>query len=100
MSEVGDDKTLIAFELSRNCKYWKWPMVRKFLINHSMSMHHFDGCMLGVVGNDGHPIKKGWTIAGNFKELEKLDSFNCDGSHKHGQSRGKALKLAENYTSS
>ena len=47
---------------------------------------------------DGHPIKKGWTIAGNFKELEKLDSFKCDGSHKHGQSRGKALKLAENYT--
>ena len=98
VNEVGDDKTLIAFELSRNCKYWKWPMVKKFLINHSMSMHHFDGCMLGVVGNDGHPIKKGWTIAGNFKELEKLDSFKCDGSHEHGQSRGKALKLAENYT--
>ena len=98
VDEVGDDKTLIAFELSRNCKYWKWPIVRNFLINHSMSMHHFDGCMLGVVGNDGHPIKKGWTIAGNFKELEKLDSFKCDGSHKHGQSRGKPLKLAENYT--
>ena len=63
-----------------------------------MSTRHFDGCMLGVVGNDGQPIKKGWTIAGNFKELAKLDSFKCDSSHKHGQSRGKALKLAENYT--
>ena len=47
---------------------------------------------------DGQPIKKGWTIAGNFKELSKLDSFTCDVSHKHGQSRGKALKLAEIYT--
>ena len=95
VDEVGDDKTLIAFDLSRNCKYWNWPMVRKFLIDHSMSTHHFDGCMLGVVGNDGQPIKKGWTIAGNFKELAKLDSFKCDSSHKHGQSRGKALKQTQ-----
>ena len=73
-------------------------MLRKFLIDHSMSTRHFDGCMLGVVGNDGQPIKKGWATAGNFKELAKLDSFKCDSSHKHGQSRGKALKLAENYT--
>ena len=63
-----------------------------------MTPHHFDGCMLGVLGNDGHPMKKSWTIAGNFKELEILDSFKCDGNHKHDQSRGKALKLAENYT--
>ena len=27
-----------------------------------------------------------------------LDSFKCDGKHEHDQSRGKALKLAENYT--
>ena len=98
VDEVGDDKTLIAFELSRNCKYWKWPMVREFLIDHSMSTHNFDGCMFGVVGNDGQPIKKGWTIAGHFKELAKLEFFKCDSSHKHGQGRGKALNLAENYT--
>ena len=96
--EVADEKTLIAFELSRNCKYWGWPMVRKFLIEHSMSMHHFDGCMLGVLGNNDLPMKKGWTIAGNFKELSKLDSFKCDGTHTHAESRGKSLKLAENYT--
>ena len=43
-------------------------------------------------------MKKSWTIAGNFKELTVLDSFKCDGKHEHDQSRGKALKLAENYT--
>ena len=73
-------------------------MVRKFLKERSMTMHHFDGCMLGVLGNNGQPMKKSWTIAGNFKELAVLDSFKCDGKHEHDQSRGKALKLAENYT--
>ena len=66
VDEVVDDKTLIAFELSRNCKYWKWQMVKKFLIDHSMSMRHFDGCMLGVTENGGQPIKKGWTVAGKI----------------------------------
>ena len=73
-------------------------MVRKFLIERSMTTHHFDGCMLGVLGNNGQPMKKSWTIAGNFKELAVLDSLKCDGKHEHDQSRGKALKLAENYT--
>ena len=62
-----------------------------------MTAHHFDGCMMGVLGNNGQPMKKSWTIAGNFKELEMLDSCKCDGNHKHDQSRGKALKFAENY---
>ena len=30
VGEVYDERTLIAFELSKNCKYWRWPMVRKF----------------------------------------------------------------------
>jgi len=98
VDEDYDERTLIAFELSKNCKYWRWPMVRKFLTERSMTMHHFDGCMLGILGNNGQPMKKSWTIAGNFKELAKLDSFKCDGKHEHDQSRGKALKLAENYT--
>jgi hypothetical protein len=73
-------------------------MVRKFLIERFMSVRYFDGCMMGVLGNTGQPMKKSWSIAGNFKELSKLDSFRCDGTHEHDQSRGKAPKLAENDT--
>ena len=50
VDEVYDERTLIALELSKNCKYWRWPMVRKFLIERFMSMHHFDGCMLEFLG--------------------------------------------------
>ena len=34
----------------------------------------------------------------NMDELSSLSEYVCDGSHTHGQSRGEALKLAENYT--
>ena len=43
-------------------------------------------------------MKKGWMIATNMDELSSLSEYVCDGSHTHGQSRGEALKLAENYT--
>ena len=43
-------------------------------------------------------MKKGWMIATNMEELSSLSEYVCDGSHTHGQSRGTALKLAENYT--
>ena len=43
-------------------------------------------------------MKKGWMIATNMEELSSLKEYVCDGSHTHGQSRGTALKLAENYT--
>ena len=85
VDEVYDERTLTAFELSKSCKYWRWPMVRKFLIERFMSVHHFDGCMMGVLGKNGQPLKKSWTIAGNFKELSKLDSYRCEGSHEHDQ---------------
>ena len=51
-----------------------------------------------VIDLDGNPMKKGWMIATNMEELSSLSEYVCDGSHTHGQSRGTALKLAENYT--
>ena len=29
--EIDGPHLSIAFELSKNCKYWKWPMVQSFL---------------------------------------------------------------------
>ena len=72
VDEVYDERTLIAFELSKSCKYWRWPMVGKFLIERFMSVHHFDGCMMGVLGNNGQPMKKSWTIAGKTVRMSMI----------------------------
>ena len=74
-------------------------MVQSFLKRHQLKLLPFHGCQFGVVDTtNGLPMKKGWMIATNLEELSGLAEYTCDGSHTHGQSRGVALKLAENYT--
>ena len=87
----------IAFELSKNCKYWNWPMVQSFIKRHQLKLLLFHGCQFGVVDANGLPMKKGWMIATNMNELSGSAECTRGGSHTHGQSRGVALKLAENY---
>lgn len=94
---VNDSNTFVAFELSRRCKYWRWPMVKKFMNKHALIPHSFHGCKFGVAGRKGLPMMKGWTIASNMETMSAFDSYQC-GTHKHDDSRGEALKLAENYT--
>ena len=65
---------------------------------HQLKLLPFHGCQFGVVDANGLPMKKGWMIATNMEELSGLAKHICDGPHTHGQSRGVALKLAENYT--
>ena len=96
--EIDGPHLSIAFELSKNCKYWKWPMVQSFLKKQDLKLYPFHGCQFGVTDLEGNPMKKGWMIATNMEELSSLSEYVCDGSHTHGQSRGTALKLAENYT--
>ena len=95
ISEIDGPHFSIAFELSKNCKYWKWPMVQSFLKRQELKLYPFHGCQFGVIDLDGNPMKKGWMIATNMEELSSLSEYVCDGSHTHGQSRGTALKLAE-----
>ena len=98
LKDIKDDRTFVAFELSMQCKYWKWPVVQRFLQKHDLVPHSFHGCRFGIVGGKGLPMLKGWTIASNMDSMSVFDQYQCDGSHQHDQSRGSALKVAENYS--
>ena len=98
LTENHGENCFIAFELSKNCKYWSWSIVNRFLSKYCLTKHSFHGCCLGVKGLNGLPMKKGWTIASDIKQLEGLEQYKCNGQHKHDESRGKALKQAEQYT--
>ena len=100
IAENADETTFVAFELSKNCKYWKckWPIVHKFIRRLQLPLFPFHGCQFGVVGATGKPMLKSCQIASNIEMLNKLKNMVCSGEHEHGQSRGSSLKLAENYT--
>lgn len=54
-------------------------------------------CQFNLEGITGNPLKKGWKIASDVRQLCVLDDCVCHGSHVHEQPRGKALKNAEGY---
>ena len=87
----------IAFELPKNCEYWSWDIVKKFISKYKLVPTLRDGCMLGVRDRNDLPIKKSWQISCTFPLL-RLQAQVCDRSHSHGESRGPDLKYAEEYT--
>ena len=94
---VRSKNPCIAFELPKNCEYWSWDIVKKFIAKYNLVPTLCDGCMLGVRDGNGLPIKKSWQISCTFP-LQRLQAQVCDRSHSHGESRGPDLKHAEEYT--
>ena len=84
-------------ELPKTCDYWKWTVVQAFIKKHCLQSCLCDGCMLGIVDDDGRPLRKSWQIMSTLP-LSGLNGRTCDGTHEHGQSRGYNLKHAESYS--
>ena len=57
INEIDGPHLSIAFELSKNCKYWKWPMVQSFLKKQELKLYPFHGCQFGVTDFEGNPMK-------------------------------------------
>ena len=86
-----------AMELPKTCDYWKWTVVQAFIKKHCMQSCLCDGCMLGIIDDDGRPLRKSWQIMSTLP-LPGLNGRTCDGTHEHGRSRGHSLKDAESYS--
>ena len=73
-------------------------MIQNLIDQRGLQEHLVDGCMVGIVDREGHPLKKTWRIMSNISLSEQLSGLRCDKSHQHGESRGNDLKNAESYT--
>ena len=87
----------LAMELPKTCDYWKWAVVQAFIKKHCLQSCLCDGCMLGIVDDDGRPLRKSWQIMSTLP-LPGLNGRTCNGTREHGQSRGHSLKDAESYS--
>ena len=84
-----------AIEWPKNCVYWSWDRIRKWLESHELSKVTFDGCRLGLKDSRGTPVKKPWRIATSCKVIVKaFKNKTCRGGHSHA----KCLKESEDYT--
>ena len=98
VKQVKRQNPQIIFELLRTCDYWKEESVMKFVKQNDLHPEYCDGCMAGITNDKGEPIKKQWTLMSSFPLPHIRDIGECDGTHSHRESRGKALKLAEGYS--
>ena len=87
----------LAMEPPKTCDYWKWTVLQAFIKKHCLQSCLCDGCMLGIVDDDGRPLRKSWQIMSTLP-LPGLNGRTCDGTHEHGQSGGHSLKDAESYS--
>ena len=48
----------VAMELPKTCDYWKWTVVQAFIKKHCLQSCSCDGCMHGIVDDDGRLLRK------------------------------------------
>ena len=81
--------------MPKNCAYWSWNRIRKWLKSHELPEVTFDGCRLGLKDSHDTPVKKPWRIATPCKAIVKaFKNKTCRGGHSHA----KCLKDSEDYT--
>ena len=84
-----------AIEWPKNCVYWSWDRIRKWLKSHELPEVTFDGCRLGLKESHGTPVRKPWRIATSCKAIVKaFKNKTCRGGHSHAT----CLKDSEDYT--
>ena len=95
--EIDSPQLSSAFELSKNCKYWKRPIVQSFLKRHQLKLPPFHGCQFGVVDANGLPMKKGWMIATNCG-WEDIFQIFLGAATVHGGSKVNDLEVVSGLT--
>ena len=95
---VASGGATLAIEWPRQCEYWGLPIVQEFLTKHELTLSYFDGCMYGLVGHRGVPLKKPWCVASNSRFVGDTLNLRCKGGHAHDCTSGVDAKTSEGYT--
>ena len=88
--ENHDDKSFSAFELSKNCKYWSWSVVSKFLSRYRFAKYSFHGCSLGIKGSNGLPMQKGCQLPQTSNNSQNLS--NADATEHTSMTKGEVKR--------
>ena len=89
----------MALEWPQYCSYWGLPRVVALAKELNLREVTFNGCSLGLRGNQGGLIKKPWKVITNSGELiRSLGKLKCTKDHPHEDCAGRNTKQTENYT--
>ena len=75
----------VAVEWPKACQYWSWKDVQKFLHNRERPIitNVVDGCMVGMVREDGLLVHKRWRVDTDLPSLSAaLSQVKCSQDHQ------------------
>ena len=73
------------------CEGWGHAMIRKMIVDCSMTVVKVAGCQLGVQNEKGEPLLKEWLIATTSPKMAARMATECPGDHRHGAIIGGGL---------
>eukprot|EP00972_Heterocapsa_arctica_P102784 15150062-Heterocapsa_arctica.AAC.1 len=92
----------VAIEWPTGCAYWHYPKVLELQETFQLQRAQGNGCAMGLINDNGVPIRKPWTIATNDGCLWRaMSGCKCLGKAAHPNHQpcaGKYTRLMEEYT--
>ena len=74
-----------VIEWPEKCACWGWASTRGFARQHDHHTGKVHGCVSGLVGKDGLPIRKVWKLMSNdatfVRTMSETFACNCKGDH-------------------
>ena len=90
----------VAVELAEKCEAWRLPIFQKLRFDLGLFTGVTKGCSVGLKGQDGRLLQKGWRIVTSHRWLaEKLHKpCRCPTSYQHAKCEGSNTAKTAMYT--
>ena len=90
----------VSVELAERCEAWRLPVFQRLRFDMGLFTGVTKGCSVGLKGQDGRLMQKGWRIVTSMRRLsEKLHKpCMCPTNYKHAKCEGRNATKSAGYT--
>ena len=90
----------ITVELAERCEAWRLPIFQKLRFEMGLHTAVTKGCSVGLKGQDGALMQKGWRIVTSHARLSEVmhKPCNCHTGYRHAKCEGKNATMSARYT--
>ena len=90
----------VTVELAERCEAWRLPVFQKLRFEMGLHTAVTKGCSVGLKGQDGSLMQKGWRIVTSHARLAEVmhKPCSCPTNYKHAKCEGRNATASARYT--
>ena len=90
----------VTVEVSERSEAWRLPVFQDLRFNMGLHACVAKGCVVGLRGQDGALMQKGWRLVTSHKHLADMmhKPCRCPTNYKHAKCEGRNASLSARYT--